>query len=177
MNVRLNLFVLAFSAIIVAHAVSLEKRFTMPSIDDYVVSEVSRSQYRYANNWSELSNNGGHLMIAYKEVTLSQTPVIIDIIYYIDTGREKIFVGEASKRNGIIDSTGNEFLIDKNLRSNADFFKNFLVGFSRNSVENPFFITGIGRQTDNGKLYKTEVLARLMIDSRSKSLVEFRSVY
>jgi hypothetical protein len=148
------------------------------NLQGYEIRKINKADYNYGKNWDEFIGPDTSFFIAYKMDEEMSCKYITDIIYFLryKSGKE-IFLGRISKEFGFQNALGNQFISDKELEPNSEYMTEDVVGFSLDSVKYPFYIEGMAKDKKTGEIYQTEVFARLEVDSKKLSLIEYRSIY
>lgn len=149
-------------------------------LNGYDKKEIVKGDYTYSTNWDRFILPNDKLMIAYKlseQNDTKRTKCINEMVYYLDRKGKIIILGRLTVANGFQNAFGEQFVRNNELWSGSKYMKKELVGFSVNSLMNPFYICGIARITDTGELFETEALVRLKIDEEKLTLIEHLPTY
>lgn len=141
---------------------------------EYEYITIRSDQYTFSENFDQITAAGFKVKVGYKKRVLdeqSSTIGFTDLVYVLSGPEKDIRIGQLSASSGFVDAFGKNLSDEEDFMKGSTFISKKFKGFPIETLENPFFLTGLAVD-DDGVLYTTEVLIRLEIDLGKLTLIK-----
>lgn len=145
-------------------------------ISDFTMIDISKKQYLFSDNWSDIVSDGIKIKMGYKLQRIDNyidKHCISEIVYFFEKDGNIELIGHFSKNMAFLNAFGEEFLSSNELKAKSSFMRTKFVGLSLSMLNEPFTIRGIATMEDSDEIFETEVMGLLYIDSVRSTIAQY----